>query len=257
MADIEGVGTGRTVARVHCGGAWAGVRSAKRKVVMAGSFLPKPESALLDWGLNLARALAQSPGTLGVSPEAAAAFAAVCQQYRTAHKRATNTATRTAITIAAKNAAKESLKAEARVIVRTIEGHGVSDVQRIDLGLNIRRAWSRVPTPTSAPCLTAAQYDGRRMRVRVWAQDQRPGRLLDRASGVHIWVAWSDDPSSEPSGWQLATVSSKASFVLDFDGTIGDTVWLAAAWCNPRGEVGPRSFPVSVSLPRATVRLAA
>lgn len=114
---------------------------------MDRSFFYGTDAEIAAGSANFSTRITATPAAYGLVAAQATAYAAVNAAYQTAYTTAITPATRTKGAVAAKNDAKDALRAMASDLAKIIDGTPtVTDQQKIDLGLAIRKT----PTPNPA-----------------------------------------------------------------------------------------------------------
>lgn len=109
--------------------------------------MPRSDSALLAWGLNLTTRVSADPVPLGITAPRATAFAALYASFATAMA-ACDPGVRSKARTTGKNTAREAFKDDARWIMKSIYATPtVSDETLEELGLNVRGTPTIKPPP--------------------------------------------------------------------------------------------------------------
>lgn len=115
---------------------------------MATSFFTGTEAELYAGTEVFSAAINLAPTSYGLTAPEATSYNTLSDDYRSAYLTAITPATRTKGAVAAKNTAKALLRAAASDLALKIEGTAsVTDQQKIDLGLNVRKVPAPVPPP--------------------------------------------------------------------------------------------------------------
>ena len=115
---------------------------------MSRSFFTGTDAQLYNGTKIFDAAITASPTTYGLSAPQAASYHTLSQNYVAAYEAIQDPSTRTKGATAAKNAAKILLKSMASDLTRIIEGTStVTDQQKIDIGINVRK----IPGPVGDP----------------------------------------------------------------------------------------------------------
>jgi hypothetical protein len=126
------------------------------------SFFPRSDDALLAWSLQFKTVLTSSPATYGVTAAQCTAYGVVHGAYATALA-ACEPSVRSKMAVAAKNTARSNLKYNAKLLANLVNGTaGVTDAQKIELGLNVRSMPTPIPPPALPPSLTVVSASGGR-----------------------------------------------------------------------------------------------
>jgi hypothetical protein len=192
------------------------------------------------------------PITYGMNPAQVSAYDALNIVWTGAYERATNPLTRTKANVAAKNAARAAIVAMSADLARIIDGTPtVTDAQKIELGLNVRKAPVPVPAPTEAPAVDLGSVVNRTVNVHIHdsAASSKRGKP---AGAVAAWVYTyvGQNYPTDPAAWTFERSTTKAKFQITFPDTVagGQSVWIRAAWINAKQEAGPLSVPVTTNL---------
>lgn len=111
-------------------------------------FTTKVDAELFTRSNRFAELISQSPEAYSLTPEQAATYAALNDAWAAAYRTASNPIMRTQNAIFVKNLARQALKSEASKLASIINGSPiVSDAQRIELGICVRRKRSPKPAP--------------------------------------------------------------------------------------------------------------
>jgi hypothetical protein len=224
---------------------------------MAGpGFLPDRDADLLSWANNANALIAPDPAAFGLSPAIAASFASALAANRAAMI-GVEPGVRCQMNVSAKNAAKAALQANIRAWAKIVDGTaGITDAQRMQLGLNVRRAPSPIPAPSAAPIVNVQSMLGRTVRLRLRDGVRRGKPATARGAMVFSYSGDAPPPSSI-GGWKFETLTARDVIDVVFPSDLppGATVWLAALWIGSRLECGPACQPVSVTFGAAGVTM--
>lgn len=215
-------------------------------------FLPTTDRGLLAWSANAAKRVAAQPGLYNVSAQRAAAYVATQGAYAAALKRATEPRTRGPVSVQAKNMAKKALDQASRELARWVRAQpGLTEAERVDLGLLVPRKGSRVGVPTTRPVVFAQAAAGDRLEVRLADSVLPAGRGRPRGvKGALIFIHVGAAQPEHLEGWKQVVLTVERRVRVDVwwpkadRGSLGVVVWVTARWRNGRGECGPLSEPV-------------
>jgi hypothetical protein len=163
-----------------------------------------------------------------------------------AYATATTPVTRTRAAVAAKDDARAALRKLVGWMSRIIQGvASVSDAQKIELGLNVRKSYTRVARPASAPNLWVDSLRGSAFRVQLREPASNGRGLPPGVAGANLYYCVAEHQDGA-SAWTFAEATSRADLTVHLPASIppGSRVWFAARWFNPRQETGPFSRPV-------------
>jgi hypothetical protein len=212
------------------------------------SYFPSTDAALMGWARNLSTRVSASGGSLGISTERAEEFAQTFQAFEQAMA-GVEPGCRSKASVARKNACRQSLKDQARLIAATINGQpGLSDQQRLDLGLTVRAKWSRRSGPADAPSVEVLSVNGHAVRVRLHSaiSYEKRARPID-ADGASIFthVGENEPVTTEELKFETNISRTTAEIVLPQSVAPGTKVWIVARWFGARKQPGPMSRAVS------------
>ena len=216
---------------------------------MRTSYMPSREAEQVAWANNFFQTAGESPEAYGLTPAQIEGFGQLNQALKVAWAKVQDPATKTKVTVAAKNDALAAMKAEAAKLVSIVQGVGLSDAQKIALGVTVRDT-TRTATrrPTKAPTVEIVNVEGRTVTVQLLQGEGRRGRPT-KVDGATVFTHLGPTPPATIDGWRYASQATKTRVELPFGPSeTGDTAWIAAFWTNA-GGTGPTSRPVSVNLP--------
>jgi hypothetical protein len=213
---------------------------------MSREFLPRTDAGLAAWSAHFAAAVAA--GDYGPTPQQKAACSASQLRYAGALAAALDPDTRGGSTVLGKNLARQELEALIRQLAGIIRANpAVSDQQRYDLGLTVRKAPSPVPAPGEAPRIDLVSMTGHRMRLRLHnGTGPRRGKPAG-VIGASVLSFVGPTPPADLSDWVFQKNTGRTLVELEFDPSLapGTTVWATAFWFNSRTQPGPAARPHS------------
>jgi len=218
---------------------------------MSGStYFPSTDAGLLAWSANFSSLISASPLVYGLSAPLAAAYAALHTAYADALTESTNPITRTKGKVEAKNLCRTNLKNQARLLVSIIQGQaGVSNEQKIDLGITVRREPAPIPAPSEAPDIDIVSVSGSTVRIKVHDSEVTRRGLPPGVAGVTYFSFVGEEAPTSESGWDFQGNSTRTIVDIDFPGAApGAKVWFTAFWRNPRDESGPAATPIGTNI---------
>ncbi len=227
---------------------------------MSKVFYSGTDAALLAGAANFSTLITATPVPLGLTAAQATAFAALNTAFAAAYATAINPVTRTKVTVAAKDAARALLVANTRLLANIVYSTaGVTNAQKLSLGLRLKAPPTPVPQPGSAPLVDFISTVARTVKVRV--HDGAPPKRAKPAGVKSATVFSFVGPTAPPSvdGWKYEGVSNKSVFDIVFPDTVanGALIWVAAVWNNAKNQSGPPSDPVSINIPGGGMSMAA
>jgi hypothetical protein len=215
---------------------------------MGNRYLPRTDQGILDWTANFSAKISVTAGNYGLTPEKVTAYEAKQTAYAAAMAVVGDPAQRTRVTIAAKNAARADLIAMTRLLVSIVEGDAsLTDAQRIDLGLTVRKTPAPVPVPADAPRIDLLGMNGRALTIRLHdGGGTGRGKPAD-VNGASVFTAVGESAPANLSDWTFQFNTGRTEAVIPFEADLspGTTVWVTACWFNPRKQPGPTALPQS------------
>ena len=230
---------------------------------MTHNFYRGPEAGVVAGSANFASLLASSFASYGISSAQATAFGVLNAALQSAYAAAVEPVTRTSVAVARKNQALSEMRAGAILLARIISATPtVSDAQLVSLGLLPRRTRTRIPAPATAPMIDVGVVTGRLVNLRLHSADFRRRRGIEPgAKGANLYSFVGDAEPTDPRDYHFEGMTTRTITQVTFPNNVasGATVWLCACWVSDRGETGPTSAPVNVTLQGGAVlpRLAA
>ncbi len=219
---------------------------------MANDYIPRKDAARLQWMQNFANKLVNESSKYGVSPSDAQTVRAAVdefeQQYRLAHTQDT----RTTVTVAAKDLASNSAEAICRQYAVLIKHNaGISDDAKISLRIRpVNRGRSRIAVPASSPLLSIVGCTpySQTLRYRDTYTPESSAKPFG-AAFLELRVAIGDEKATDPEQARPAGMYTRNPIGVGF--THDDDRKRAtyfARWVSRRGDTGPWSVPVSMSI---------
>jgi hypothetical protein len=222
-------------------------RAARGKNIMASSFLPTKDTALLAWAQNFFAVANLAPTTYGLTSAECTAFNTLVTQFQTTLA-ACDPGVRNKAAVFTKNQAKVNLMASARLLAKLVEGTAtVTNAQKATLGLNVRATPQPVPLPADAPAIDIVSVNSRTVRIRlhsstVAGKRKRPPGVKGAAVFSYVGATAPTDPSA----YSFEGNTSLTNFDVTVPSTVepGAIVWITAMWFNTRAQSGPAAAPV-------------
>ncbi len=227
---------------------------------MARRSLPTGDQQLLAWSHHFATLLNSSPATYGITPAQAVAYGILHDTYAQALLACEPNIRSKAATIT-KNTARAQLRKQASTLITLISGTAtVTEAEKIELGIALRRPASPTPIPTTAPQIVILSVRGWTIKINL-----RDNDLVRKPQGVVGAMLFSyaspdgSEPPSELTAWKFETITGKNFLELNFPNSLaaGTRVYLAAVWFNTRKQTGPASNLTATNLQGGTVAAAA
>lgn len=219
---------------------------------MGKSFFNGTEAELYTGSQHYFELIHVQPLVYGLTTGLASQYEIAKNSYATAYLAAINPDTRTKGKIAAKNLAKKALRALSSDLAKIIDGTpSVTDEQKIDLGLSVRKTPAPKPAPTDSPDIDILSTSGRTVKIRVHSAATTGRARPEGVDGASVWTYVGATPPADTSAWKFQTNTNKTTLDITFDASVpnGATVWFTAFWIGSRLESGPASQPVSANIP--------
>jgi len=221
-------------------------------MALSTSFLPNKDAALLAWGQNFFMRINPSPEIYGLTKTQSDAFGVKNTAYAAAYQTAIDPISRTRGKIAAKNAAREALKIDARLLASIIEGQAnITNEQKIDLGLTVRKTPSKNPPPTERPAVNIVSVTGRTVTIRIrdTAESSKRGKPAG-VLGASVYSYVGTTYPTDPTAWSFDGTTTKTTHAIVFADSVanGAQIWVCATWFNRKTETGPISIPVTTNV---------
>ncbi|MEK6702935.1 MAG: hypothetical protein AABZ53_11770 [Planctomycetota bacterium] len=216
------------------------------------NYIPARDADLDAWLANFKTLIAATPTNYGLVAADGTAITTAYTNWHNAFLAATNPTTRTEATVSTKNTQKALTLTLVRGYAATIRVNAaVSDALKIGLGLHVKDTQpSPVPPPVTKPVLAIAHMDQGFQDIR--ATDEATPNSRARAAGSAgmllyraVGTAAVNDPSQAVFQAFLGKPQARSTFN---NADNGKTVTYFARWTNAKGEVGPWSQGLSVSI---------
>ena len=221
---------------------------------MSHGYLPSTDAGLNSWAQNFLALVSPEPAVWGLSAAQVASLTTVINEYSTTLATATEPSTRTKVAVANKNTARAAMLLQIRAAVHLIQAQTtVTPGQKTALGITVAdRVPSPVPPPATRPVINAGILKSRSLEVHL-ADELTPSRKARPAGAagaeVYSWVG-TGAPPMDLELWRYEGLATRWRFVLDFEDTdSGKSVTIAARWINAKGQTGPLSDSLIVTVP--------
>ena len=224
------------------------------------STLPRSDSALLAWSLNFGSKISLSPVTYGLSAAQATSYGTVHANYASALA-ACDPVVRNRTATAAKNTAKAELKIAANQLIDAVNSTpGVTNAEKINIGINIRVKPTPSPVPATVPGMIVMSVNAWTVKIKLYDIASKAKR--GRPPGVVAANLFSYVGAVPPAGmgaWQFEGTVGKTTVDVTFPNTVapGTKVWLSAFWLSGSKKSGPASPPLSTYIQGGSMSMAA
>jgi len=208
---------------------------------MPHDFLPAADADLEEWVFVFDQRINAEWVSYGLTAGDAAAFHVLAADFSAKRAVAIAPNSRTRSSVAAKNDSRALLKKSARQLARIVNAHpGVSDAQRVNLGLGLRKqAVMAINAPHTKPMLIVDHLG----KVRI-VDETLPARRGKPAGvlGAIVLAKLGGAKPVEPSDASFAGLATRPVHAIDLpQNSAGQKLWVMACWVNARGEEGPFS----------------
>ena len=219
------------------------------------------EPKLINFTRKLADRLVPAPLDYGTTAERVADYLTTRDRFVASYDKANAEPTRTARNIEQKDEDKKVLIRSTRRLIRELQAWPqMTDPKRRELRITVPdRTRTPVATPTEAPGIELVQAVRHTVRLKLVNPDGARRRPAGTA-GANVFYAVGPTVPTSPADWAWSGFWTRGTHdvVFPLDTAAGATVWLSAAYANPRGENGPMADAVSTNLPGGqAVRVAA
>jgi hypothetical protein len=223
--------------------------------------VPTKDSLLATYAPNFSGIITLAPTTYNVTPAQATSLATATENFVDAYNACSAEGTRSKSLTTAKNSAKTALLSLLRPMYGAIQASAtVTNTQKVNLGIAIRRLPTPVPAPSTAPVVSIVSVNGRsvKLRLRDSANPHRVGRPVGVASATILSYVGTTPPAGI-GAWKFEGNVAKTVIDIVFPDTVapGALVWFTVFWSNRKDEAGPTCDPVSTYLQFGSVSMAA
>lgn len=237
---------------------------------MSTPYIPAKDADLLAWSDNFAALITASPSTYGLVAGDAAAINAVNTPWDAAYAAAVSPATRGPMTVQDKNSAKAALLAVCRPYALQVRNNaGVSDADKVALGLTVPST-SRTPilAPQTQPLIqiVAATPLSHTLRFSDSNSPQLRGKPFGAKACAFV-VSYATTIGTDPDAASPVAIVNSALAVPSSTGLatrqpaasvlpvaqVGKLATYWARWVGIRGDVGPWSLPVAMTVSNIAV----
>lgn len=201
---------------------------------------------------NFSTLLTANFAAYGLTTSVASTYSSKFNTFKAALTASSSDATRGKSTVIAKNLAKKDLIGYTRLVAGQIgKTMTVTDQQREDLGLIVRKKPSVIPAPTTRPSVEKTSAVMRTVGIRIWDDSTEFKRAkAPNTIGAKVYTFVGSDYPSDPTAWAYNGDATRGKYEITFPDTVasGAQVWVCCAWFNRKGETGPISVPISTNV---------
>jgi len=219
---------------------------------MDRNFFYGTDAAMATGSGNFLSLITGTPSAYGLVVAQVNAYDVVNLTYQDAYNLAITPATRTKGAIKAKNDAKKALKTMAADLAAIIDATPtVTDQQKIDLGLSIRKQPSPVPVPTDRPGVDLVSVVTRTATIHIHdsASSTKRGKP-DGTTAAWVYSYVGTSYPTDPTAWDFQGATTRSNHEIVFPDSVanGAQVWICAAWINAKQQAGPVSVPITTNV---------
>ena len=221
--------------------------------------VPTKDSDLVTFGANFCPIVSAAAATYNQTAAACTALTTAYTNFVTAFNAARADGAKSKNLTTTKDATKRSLLQLIRPMYAQIAAlTSISDTQKVNLGITVRRPPSPQPAPSTKPLVTVLSVNGRtaRLRLRDAANEHRACRPAGVASATIMSFVGTTPPTSL-NGWTFEGNVTKTVVDVTFPEATapGAQVWFTCFWANRKDESGPASDPVNTYLQLGSVTM--
>ena len=216
--------------------------------------IPARDTQLATWGQVFADAINASPSTYGLSLTDAANIVTANNNFQAAYATATDPATRSRTSVAAKDSYKNAAVATFRGYYVIIQNDpGVTDDNKLAAGVKLKsQARHKILCPQTQPLVTILGAIPLQIQCRYQDPDHQSarGRKAPGAVSVQFWAEVSATPTELVTNAHFIGDFTRNIVQLDFaPGDAGKTAVIWCRWQGKRGDTGPWSTAVKMTIP--------
>lgn len=218
----------------------------------SGDYIPRTDAGLKAFLINFSNLISQDPGKFGLSEQDAEIIQGLSDQFSNLFDLCQSPATRTTGLVTQKDAIRASAKGTVRVYAQQIKANkGVDNQAKIELGLHLDDPTKTpIPAPDSAPLLSiVAAFSGE--HIIRYRDENTPDTKAKPAGARQIQIYRHVAPGAVtlPDGAvEVGLYPRQPVKVMCSQEDVGKTATYFGRWVNGKGEVGPWSLPVCMTI---------
>lgn len=217
-----------------------------------GDYIPRTDAGFRSWLQNFSSLIAQNPSQYGLTAADATVISGHYTAYNPLWEQCQQPSIRTTSLIQQKDAVKASAVASCRVYAMIIKNNmGVDEQAKSALGLHINDTTpSPVPVPSTAPIIMiTGSFSGE--HILRYADETTPAsrRKPEGVQFIEIYrnVAAGPDPV-QANAVSVGLFGKQPIQISQDQADAGKTATYFGRWVNTRGEKGPWSLPVAMTI---------
>jgi hypothetical protein len=215
-------------------------------------YIPAEDGPAQEWMTTYASGISANPGLYMLSPADATAITNAVNAYVAARAVTLVPATKTKVTVLAKDNARLSAEQICRQYAMVIkENAGIPDEAKVNIGVRPpNETREPITCPQSQPVLSVvAATDGAQTLRFADALTPNTGAKPFGAVSLQLFVAVAEDEVADPASAKFQGNFTKNPIALAFSAEDDQKkVTYFARWQSRKGETGPWSAPVSMSI---------
>jgi hypothetical protein len=224
----------------------------EKESVMADSFIPRPDAQALIWMESFANGISANFAAYELSAIDATTISDAVEQFSEALSIASYVPTRTQETVNIKDTKRNAAESLCRQYALQIKvNNGISDALKLAIGVRpVNESREAIYVPQTSPLLNivANTPGAQTVRYADSFDPEKRGKPFGAAS-IQLFVAIGDEPIDDEAQAQFVGNFTKNPIAVAFDETDNKRVAsYFARWCGNRGDVGPWSLPVSMTI---------
>ncbi len=217
-----------------------------------GDYMPRTDDGFWHWLQNFSSLLASNPEGYGMTKADASVVTDLFESYTPLWKKCKQPSLRTTSLIQRKDAVKASAMGSCRRYAQLIKHNGgVDEEQMAALGLRIDDTTpTRIPAPSTAPMLTIqAAFVGEHLMR--YADETTPASRRKPHGTKFIEIRCNIDAEPNPDESTAVPVglfTTQPIRLKQEQINAGQTATYIGRWLNTRGEPGPWSLPIAMTI---------
>jgi hypothetical protein len=216
--------------------------------------IPVRDTQLATWAQVFADAINASPSTYGLSLTDASNIVTANNNFQAAYATAIDPTTRTRTTVASKDSYRNAALATFRGYYVIIQNDpGVTDDNKLAAGIKVKsQSKHKILCPQTQPGLVILGAIPLQIQCRFQDQDHVTvrGRKAPGAISVQFWAEVSLTPTENVANAHFIGDFTRNIVQLNFEpGDAGKTAVIWCRWQGRRGDIGPWSSSVSMTIP--------
>lgn len=215
-------------------------------------FVPSREADLVAFNQNFLDQATTMGAAIGLLPAQLTAFETASKEFAQAWEVTRSRSTRSGSAVILKNQKKKASNSLLRQLAGIVQKHPqTTDEQRSLLNLTVPSGRHTRPAPDTAPVGESKGVDGNTAKFRLHRVDTTRRGKPQFVTAAQVYSYVGANPPADPKDWFFAGSTTRTSAVeVPFDASLpmGTKAWVCFAWTNEKGQAGPASAPMQVTL---------